>query len=61
MALVVQMLTKREILNNIVCAYIQGTGSFPKLSADGKFADPWYKTVDAIYNIEEDKGDKFYY
>lgn len=41
-------MTRREVLSNIVCAYIQGCGSFPKLDSEGNFNPAWYATVEAI-------------
>lgn len=40
-------MTRREVLTNIVCAYIQ-SGSFPKLDPEGNFNPAWYATVEAI-------------
>lgn len=50
-------MTRREVLSNIVCAYIQGCGSFPKLDSEGNFNPAWYATVEAICKKypEEDK------
>lgn len=41
-------MTRHEVLTNIVCAYIQGCGSFPKLDSKGQFNPAWYATVEAI-------------
>lgn len=40
-------MTRREVLTNIVCAYVQ-CGSFPKLDPEGNFNPAWYATVEAI-------------
>lgn len=50
-------MTRREVLTNIVCSYIQGCGSFPKLDSEGNFNPAWYATVEAICKKypEEDK------
>ena len=50
-------MTKREILTQLVSAYIQGSGGkFPKLTEEGLLADAWYKTVDVILRVEEDNS-----
>lgn len=56
-------MTKREVLTNLVCSYIQGCGKFPKLNSEGNFEETWFKTTEAIcrkYPEQDATSEAFY-
>ena len=47
-------MTRREVLTNIICAYIQTNHGLPKLDSRGNLNDSWIHLTDAICKATPD-------
>lgn len=47
-------MTRREVLTNIICAYIQTNHGLPKLDSKGNLNDSWIHLTDAICKATPD-------
>lgn len=47
-------MTRREVLTNIICAYIQTNHGLPKLDSEGNLNDSWIHLTDAICKATPD-------
>ena len=44
-------MTKREVLTNLVCAYIRTNNGLPSLDSNGNLNKMWLDLADAICNV----------
>lgn len=49
-------MTRREVLTNLICAYIQTNHGLPKMDEDGNLNSSWVHLTDAICRIQSEEN-----